>query len=103
MPFLLTPKIYLFLKIFIYSCVSRVYVCALCACLMPTEVKRDWDGSDRWLCATVWVLGIELPSSGREGPTINPLLLLLSHPPARTFAQMVHTYCSLALSPRSQL
>ena len=69
-----------------YGCFSWVYVCALCACLMPLEVRRGcqilWNWSNRQMWAPVWELGTDPASSARTvAQALNHRAMCLSKPP----------------------
>lgn len=58
------------------ECDSKIYAC-LCTRRVPSapegrghQIPRDW--SCRWLWAAVWVLGLELRTSGRAARVISP-------------------------------
>lgn len=64
-----------FLMCCAHECFSYMYVCALCAYLVPTEVKGEhcvpWHWSYRWLWVITWVLGIKSESSIRATSLFN--------------------------------
>lgn len=51
-----------------------MYVYVPPACLIPAETLRGhqipWNWSYKWLCATLWMLGMEFWSSGKAGSTL---------------------------------
>lgn len=60
----------------LYVGVLLAYVCVHeCVYLIPTEPRTGywvfWDWSYRWLWIILWVLEIELQSSGREASALN--------------------------------
>lgn len=67
--------------ILVWVCVDYMHVCDIC--LVPVKVRAGcqipWNWSDRWLWATMWVLGIEPGSSTRKPSAFNLWAISLAY------------------------
>lgn len=67
-------KMRLFIS-YVYGCFACTLIYIQCACLVPTEVRREyhipWNCNYRLLRTTVWVLEIELGSIGRAASALS--------------------------------
>jgi hypothetical protein len=68
-PFLMKPNFF-WLMIFWRDFIYLFYIWVHCSCLQ-THQKRASDSHYRWLWVTMWLLGIELRTSGRTVSILN--------------------------------